>query len=76
MGPRSRRLRTAGRMTGPHVLCLPLDGHVLEVEITAEQAAHIKAGKAIAWYSPEVPDITVDDDGTITAHEDARPRIP
>jgi hypothetical protein len=37
------------------------------------QAAALAAGRAIAWYCPEVPDLTVDQDGTITEHEDARP---
>jgi hypothetical protein len=63
-------------VTSRYVLRMPLDNSVREVELTSEQLATLEAGEAIAWYSPEVPHITVDDDGTITEHEDARPQLP
>jgi hypothetical protein len=58
------------------ILRMPFTDSVLEVQITPSQADALESGRAIAWRSPEVPDITVDQDGTITEHEDARPRIP
>jgi hypothetical protein len=50
------------------------DGTIRETEITAEQAEDLMDGHAITWRSPEVPDISVDDDGTIIEREDARPQ--
>jgi hypothetical protein len=61
-------------VTGSYTLRMPLGTVVLEVEVTAEQAAALAVGRPIVWYGPEVPDITVDDDGTIIEHEDARPQ--
>jgi hypothetical protein len=40
-----------------HTLRLQLDNTIHEVELTADQAAQLEAGRAIAWHSPEVPDI-------------------
>ena len=59
-------------MSDRYILRLPFTESVREIEITDEQAASLEAGKAITWRSPEVPDVTVAEDGTITEHEDAR----
>jgi hypothetical protein len=48
------------------------DGTIREIELTPEQALDLGAGKAIA-YTPRDERIVVDDDGTITYREDARP---
>jgi hypothetical protein len=50
------------------------DGTFHEIELTAEQAMDVLQGRAVAFTSPEVPDIGVDEDGTLTEREDARPK--
>jgi hypothetical protein len=49
------------------------DDAVHEVELTAKQATDLLQGRALTFTSPEVPDIVVDDDGTLTERDDARP---
>ncbi len=62
-------------MTDDRRLRLQLDGIRREIRLTADQARDLADGHAIAWYAPDVPErITVDADGVITEHEDARPR--
>jgi len=56
-------------------LRLPLaDGTIRETELTAEQALDLGAGLPITYF-PRDERLLVDDDGTITHHEDARPQM-
>ena len=50
-----------------------VDGTLNEVAITPEQALDLAGGRAIAYF-PHDERITVDEDGTIIYHQDARPR--
>jgi hypothetical protein len=50
------------------------DGTFHEIELTAEQAMDVLQGRAVTFTSAEVPDIGVDEDGTLTEREDARPK--
>ncbi len=49
------------------------DGTVRQFEVTAAQALDANAGRPIA-FTPRNERILVDDDGTITYREDARPQ--
>lgn len=51
------------------------DGTKHEVELSPEQALDLGAGKAIAYF-PHDERILVDEAGTITRREDARPLRP
>jgi hypothetical protein len=59
----------------PILLRMPFDdGTIRELKVTAEQAMDVMRGRTITWRSPEVPDLSVDEAGTIIEHEDARPQ--
>jgi len=49
------------------------DGTASEILLTPDQAADLVEGRPVAFAAPQVPDVLVDDDGTIIEREDARP---
>lgn len=74
MGPCSRTTRTATIAHMPTFRARdPETGVIQELDITDEQASDLLAGRAVSWFSPEVPDVVVDEDGTLIEREDARP---
>ncbi len=61
---------------GPYFLKVTdANGDVVKTTITREQAATLRAGRAITFF-PRDEGILVDDDGTITRAESAVPEGP
>lgn len=50
------------------------DDTVREIQLTARQATDFRQGHAFMFTQPKVPDIAVDNDGTIIERGDARPK--